>query len=217
LVLAAQASTIFGFKGSAVTADSQKSLGLDHPLFGVLLTSGRSRAADKPVIRLATAPDTLVETELGYVIAENIATRLANDTQARECVQSVVPVIELPQNYARRMGGTSLNARELVAANIGATSYIVGTPQNPNLDVNALKVSLKRDGQTLHESTGGEVLGGQWATLRELLNQITGHGHTVRAGSIIISGALGGPKPAAAGKYQADYGPLGTLEFEIQP
>ena len=51
----------------------------------------------------------MVETEIGYIIGENIATELVNDTQARECVQSIVPVIELPQNYARRMGGEQVD------------------------------------------------------------------------------------------------------------
>jgi 2-keto-4-pentenoate hydratase/acetyl esterase/lipase len=209
--------TMAGFKGGAVTDEAQKSLGLNHPLTGVLLSSGRLNAADKPVIQLAPAPDTIVETEIGYVIGENIATQLANDTQARECVQSIVPVIELPQNYARRMGTSALTAKDMVASNVGSTRYIVGTPKNAvGLDANAVKVSLKRDGQTLHETTGASVKGGQWTNLRMLLNQLTAHGHTVRAGSIVICGALGGPKPGEPGRYQADYGELGSIEFELQ-
>lgn len=209
-------TTIAGFKGGAVTEEAQKSLGLDHPLTGVLLSSGRLNGADKPVIRLASAPDTMVETEIGYVIAENIATQLANDTQARESVQSIVPVIELPQNYARRMGVSALTAKDTVASNIGSARYIVGAAKDRTLDTNLTKVSLKRDGQVLHETTGAYVKGGQWANLRLLLNQLTAHGQTVRAGSIIICGALGGPKPGEPGKYQADYGELGSIEFELQ-
>jgi 2-keto-4-pentenoate hydratase/acetyl esterase/lipase len=209
-------ATIAGFKGGVVTAEAQKSLGLDFPITGVLLNSGRLNAADKPVIRLAEAPDTVVETELGYVIGENLATQIANDTQARECVQSIVPVIELPQNYARRTSGGAPTAKDMVASNMGSTRFIVGTPKKPMADADAIKVSLKRDGQTLHETTGAYVKGGQWANLRLLLNQLTAHGNTVHAGAIIICGALGGPKPGEPGKYQADYGDLGSIEFELQ-
>jgi 2-keto-4-pentenoate hydratase len=60
------------------------------------------------------------------------------------------------------------------------------------------------------------VKGGQWANLRLLLNQATSHGYVVRAGSIIICGALGGAKPGEPGRYQADYGDLGSIEFELQ-
>jgi 2-keto-4-pentenoate hydratase/acetyl esterase/lipase len=208
--------TVAGYKGTASTDDSQKSLGLDHPLIGVLLGSGRLNAASKPVIQLASAPDTVVETEIGYVIGENIATELLDDIQARECVQSILPVIELPQNYARRMGTSKLTAKDLVASNIGSTQYIVGTAKNPPLDTDAVKVTLKRDGQTLHETTGAYVKGGQWTNLRLLLNEVTSHGHIVRAGSVIICGALGGAKPGEPGKYMADYGTLGTIEFELQ-
>ena len=199
----------------AVTEESQKRLGLNGPLTGVLFDSGRLNAADKPIVPLAPAPDTVVETELGYVIAENIATQVANDTQARECVQSIVPVIELPQNYSRRMGRVS-TAKDMVASNIGSTRFIVGTPSKPPLDADAIKVSLKHDGKVLHESSGANVKGGQWSNLRLLLNQITAHGQTVRAGSIIICGALGGAKPGEPGTYIADYGDLGTIQFELK-
>lgn len=207
---------VSGYKGGAVTEEAQTSLGLDKPLTGVLLASGRLNAASKPVIELASAPDTMVETEIGYVIGENIATELINDTQARECVQSIVPVVELPQNYARRMGVSTLTAKDMVALNIGSARYIVGTAKSPPLDPDAIKITLRRDGQTLHETTGASVKGGQWANLRSLLNQITSHGYVVRAGSIIICGALGGPKAGEAGKYQADYGELGSIEFELK-
>ena len=209
-------ATVAGYKGAAITDEAQKSLGLDRPLTGVLLASGRLNAASKPVIQLASAPDTMIETEIGYVIGENIATALVNDTQARECVQSIVPVVELPRNDARRMGVGTLSAKDLVASNIGSARYIVGSPKSPPIDADAIKVSLKRDGQLLHETTGGYVTGGQWANLRQLLNQLTSHGYVVRAGSIIICGALGGPKPGEPGKYQADYGELGSIEFELQ-
>jgi acetyl esterase/lipase/2-keto-4-pentenoate hydratase len=209
-------STVAGYKGAAITAKAQNNLGLDKPLTGALLTSGRLDAASKPVIQLASAPDTIVETEIGYVIGENIATELVNDTQARECVQSIVPVVELPRNYARRMGVSKLTAKDMVASNIGSARYIVGTAKDPPLDTDAIKVSLKRDAQTLHQATGAYVKGGQWANLRLLLNQLTSHGYVVRAGSIITCGALGGSKPGEPGKYQADYGELGSIEFELQ-
>jgi 2-keto-4-pentenoate hydratase/acetyl esterase/lipase len=215
LVRSTSGTTIAGFKGGAVTDESQKILGVDGPLTGVLFGSGRLNAADKPVIPLASAPDTVVETELGYVIGENIATQIGNDTQARECVQSIVPVIELPQNYSRRMGG-ALTARDTVALNMGSTRYIVGTAQRPPSDADAIKVSLKHDGKVLHETSGAYVKGGQWSNLRLLLNQITAHGQIVRGGSIIICGALGGAKPGEPGKYVADYGDLGAIEFELK-
>jgi len=209
-------ATVGGYKGGVITDAAQKTLGVDKPLTGVLLASGRLNAASKPVIPLASAPDTIVETEFGYVIGETIATELINDTQAQECVQSIVPVVELPQNYARRMGVSALSAKDMVGANLGAARYIVGTPKNPPADADVLKVTLKRDGQTLHETTGAYAKGGQWANLRLLLNQLTSHGYVIHAGSIVICGALGGSKPGEPGKYTADYGDLGTIEFELQ-
>jgi 2-keto-4-pentenoate hydratase len=206
---------IGGFKGGVITAAAQQTLGVDRPLTGVLPRSGRLNAADKPVIDVAAAPDTMVETEIGYVIGVDISYEVLNDKQARESVQGIVPVIELPVSYVRRLG--TATAKDLVATNLGSARYIVGAARNP-ADVNAdvLAPRLQRGGQTLHEANVDTIKGGQWANLRQLLNQITAQGHTVRAGAVVISGAVGAAHPAEAGQYRADFGELGTIEFELR-
>lgn len=49
-----------------------------------------------------------------------------------------------------------------------------------------------------------------------LLNQILDQGQVLHKGDLIICGALGGAKPGQKGAYRADYGPLGTIEFELK-
>ena len=49
-----------------------------------------------------------------------------------------------------------------------------------------------------------------------LINQIIDQGHTVHEGDLIISGSLGAAMPAEPGKYVADYGVLGKIEFDVK-
>lgn len=206
---------IAGFKGAAITEEAQASLGLREPITGVLFQGGRLRAQDQPVIDLRSSPDVLVETEIGYIIGTDISFDVLSDAQARDAVQSVVPVIELPVSYARRLGRGS--ARDTVASNVGSARFIVGEPQAPaRVPMEQLKLRLRHDGQVLHEAGVDTIPGGQWRNLRLLLNQITRAGHTIREGSLIISGAIGGPKPGLPGKYTADFAELGLIEFELR-
>ncbi len=128
-----------------------------------------------------------------------------------------MPVIELPVNATPLMGGTIV-AADAVAGNIGSNQFIVGQAVAPMTggDLDALAVTLQRDGQTLHEAKGAEAKGGQAAMLMALINQIVEQGHVLHRGDLIISGALGGPKPGEKGSYTANFGALGTIAFKLQ-
>lgn len=206
---------IAGFKAAAISAEAQKNLGIDQPLTGVLLRSGQLMADKSPVVQLTANEEIIVETEIGYIISVDISYKLYNDEQAQGAVEAIVPAIELPANYARRIG--TMSAIDMVASNVGSRRFIVGARKDPDaIDPSRLKIVLKRDGKILHEAAGGATRGEHWTKLRELLNQITSRGCMIPAGSVIISGARGTIHPGEAGKHEADFGELGTIAFELR-
>ena len=210
-----QSDEIGGFKGAAVSAEAQRTLGIDRPLTAVLLRSGTLKAEDRPVVELPEALDMVVETEIGYITSVDMSYKIKGVAQAKGAVEAIVPVIELPVTYGRRMG--KMATTDLVAVNVGSSYFIKGSPAHPDsLDPDAIKISLKRDGQVLHEAVGAAAQGGQWENLLTLINQIIDQGYTIRKGSLIISGALGKIQPGQPGKYHADYGDLGSVQFELQ-
>ena len=75
---------------------------------------------------------------------------------------------------------------------------------------------VQRDGQLLHETSGAAAAGGQWRNLRLVLNSLTRHGNTIPAGSVILGGALGKIHPGDQGRYEASFGELGTIAFELK-
>ena len=156
----------------------------------------------------------MIETEIGYLTSVDISYEVLNDEQARGAVESIVPVIELPRSGP---SGVALKAADLVAMNIGSDRYILGRPMKAEAkSPDAIHVLLRRDGVPLHEAQGGTVNGGQWGNLRQILNEITRHGYTIPAGSVILGGALGVIQPGNPGKYEADYGEAGIIRFEIR-
>jgi 2-keto-4-pentenoate hydratase/acetyl esterase/lipase len=210
---------IVGYKGALTSTSVQTAMGVNQPGHGVLFKAGRIEASSASATPITIDPrrPLFVETEIGYVIAVDIGTKLRVPRQAVTSVEALVPVVELPFNVAPLMGG-QLTANDGIAANFGSSRYIVGAPVAPATvpDLDALNVSLERDGLTLHKSTGADVKSGQAANLMTLINQIVDQGHVIHRGDVIICGALGGPKSAEKGRYTATFGPLGSITFELR-
>ncbi|MBL9172362.1 MAG: hypothetical protein JNL10_02405, partial [Verrucomicrobiales bacterium] len=181
---------------------------------GVLFRSGRLEASSRPVIPLREGEPIVVETEVGYLTSVDLSYEILNEDQVRGAVSALVPIIELPRSYP---DGGAPDARNTVAGNAGSQRYIVGTPVPVGaVEPDSVAVTLRRDGQSLNEAAGSAVAGGQWHNLRRVLNAITRQGYTIPAGSVILGGALGRVPPGERGQYRADFGALGSIEFDLR-
>lgn len=205
---------VVGFKGAAASAAAQTALGVDGPLASVVFRSGRLDGREPQVIPLREGEPVVVETEVGYVTSVDLSYEILTDEQARGAVESVVPIIELPRSFPN---AGPANARNMVAVNIGSDRYLVGAPvKAEKFNPDTVAITLKRDGQVLHETTGGAAAGGQWHNLRLVLNTLTRSGYVIPAGSVILGGALGKIHPGDKGRYEAAFGELGTITFELK-
>ncbi len=212
-----QGAVIAGYKTAFTTTATQKANRVTQPMHGVLFKGDRLEASAPNVITIAPKHPILVETQIGYVIANDIGTKLRVPRQALTTVEGIVPVIELPADLAPQLGGAA-NGLDAVAANLGSGQFIVGATaalkdvENPD----ALSISLERDGVRLHAATGADAKDGQARNLMAVINQIIEQGHVIHRGDIILCGALGGAKPGAKGNYVADFGKLGVIKLKIE-
>ena len=209
-------AAVAGYKGAFTSDAAQSAYGIDRLLHGILFKQGRIDGTRTATITVDPERPILVETEIGYVMAVDIGTKVLIPRQAMTSAEAIVPVIELPANIGVLMNGTP-NALDLTAANVGSNLYIVGRSIDPKSipDADSLAVTLSRNGGLLHETTGADAKGGQARNLMNLINQIIEQGHVIHKGDIILSGALGGARPGEKGNYTADFGALGAIEFTI--
>lgn len=106
----------------------------------------------------------------------------------------------------------------MVANNLGASHFIQGAAHSlKDVNPDVVAVKLHRDGALINHGSGSEVQNGQWATLLTLVNRIVARRGSIDAKTLIITGSLGTPQPGQTGRYRADFGELGTLEFDIAP
>ena len=204
---------IVGFKAGLTSEGGQKKFGVDAPLAGVLFASGE--LADNATIDPAEFNAVMLETEVGFVIGKAITQPIKDAAELQAHVQAVMPVIEVPDLGFADM--KQLKGIDIIAANVSAKQFIVGEEKAvEGTDLNAVEVTLTLDGQEVNVGKGADALGDQWQAALWLVNTTIEHGWTLEPGQIIISGALGNMIPGKPGKYVADFGDFGQLNFAIK-
>jgi 2-keto-4-pentenoate hydratase len=202
-----------GFKAGLTSAAGQKKFHLNQALAGVLFATGDLRATES--IQLSQFKRLMLETELGFEIGTAITGSIANTAALKPYINTVFPVIELPDiGFVAKPTGV-----DIIAANVGAAAFIKGRPfiNWTELDLNALKVTLTRNGKTVNVGQSNDALGNQWEAALWLVNTIVAQGWTLEPGQFFITGALGKMIKAQAGDYKADFGPLGEISFSMVP
>ena len=201
---------IGGFKAAGVASLDEHS-----PLTGVMPASGIGQAADKIVVRLADDPHQFVENEIGYLFGKAISEPVASVEELQRHVQAVLPIIEVPGGATD--ASQPATQQDLVAWNVSGKAMILGPLHAPSgIDVDAVEIAMTRDEDIINTARGDMAARGQWNTLLRTVNNVVRQGYVVEQGHVITNGALGKILKAEPGRYRADYGPLGVIEFEAR-
>lgn len=198
-VVAAVSGAVSGLKAGMTAAAAQRMFGLTHPVIGSLYEHGRLA----PGASFASAPGVSLECEIGIVVDGDGAPKTAG------------PVVEVPRMAFA--DDADRNGANLVACNIAADRYIVGEQQPLRDSYGDIRITLRRDGEEVCSAPASDALGGPQAALAWMLNEARARGLAVRDGMLLITGACGGIHPAQPGRYVADYGDFGSIEFTVTP
>ena len=186
-----------GLKAGLTAPAGQRAFGVSEPLIGSLYAAGRL----EPGASFESGPGVSLECEIGVVLDGDGAPRTAG------------PVVEVPRMaFADEADRTGVH---LAACNIAADRYVVGE-QLPLRDSYAdVAITLTRDGETVCSAPATDALGGPRAALKWMLDEARLRGLAIEDGMLLITGACGGIHAAAPGRYLADYGDLGRIEFTV--
>ena len=203
-----------GFKAAIVAAPGQKAMGVDGPLAGVIPAGAVLCACESVTIDLRDDPARHIETEVSYIIGTAITAPIADVPTLQKHIKSVLAMIEVPGGPVEATKPPT--AADLAAWNINAKIFIAGDYKAPEkIDEDAVTITLTRDGEIVNTGKGADAAGGQWETLRKTLNTLVGLGYTLQPEQFISNGALGKIIKAEPGYYEADFGPLGAVVFDV--
>ena len=147
------AELIAGFKAGLCTKAAQKSFGLYAPAAGVLFASGKNTGS--PIIEKSAFKRLLVETEIGFMVAKPITQPLKDVSELYGYIQTVMPVIELPDaGFAGKPRGV-----DIIAGNVASAQFIAGKEREfRGLDLNSIFVTHTLDGEVVNLGRGTDTM-----------------------------------------------------------
>lgn len=179
----------------------QQQLGVDSPDFGVLLDSmaWRGDAVSVPVSGMI-APR--IEAEIAFVLARDI-TAVTPGADLSPFIASVAASAEIVDSA---IANWTINILDTVADNASSGRFAVGTPLAfaTGMDLPARRMVLRRDGETVSSGTGAATLGDPLTALAWLAETAIAFGDPLRAGDIILAGALGPMTPFVPATYEIE-------------
>jgi 2-keto-4-pentenoate hydratase len=205
--------SISGFKGGLTSPASQARFRTDAPIAGVLIGAPLH---DGATVKLSELRGLNIETEVAMRVGKTIDRPLGHVAALKEHVDGIAPAIELPNLDYESMA--NLDVRDIVASNVAAAAYVVGTFESPQTrDPNSIQTRLVCDGKELNVGSARDALGDQWEAARWLVDTMIAQGYRIERGRILMTGALGRMIPAQPGACTASYGDWGTLQINVAP
>jgi 2-keto-4-pentenoate hydratase len=118
----------------------------------------------------------------------------------RAAVDVALPALEIVDS---RIDGWDITFTDTVADNASSGLFVVGTQGLPlsELEPRDVKMSLTVNGEVRSSGTGAACLGDPLEALRWLAVQCHRFGDPLRAGQVVLSGALGPFVPFAPGDH----------------
>lgn len=203
---------VMGYKAGFTSTGAQEKFGVPGPARGTLF---KSMFRWPGTLYRKNFAKMFIETEIGYRFGEGITEPVEDKAVLKKAVAIVFPAIELPDIYYSDM--KLVKGADLIAANILVRKVLVGTAKAVTAkDLNAVSVKLFHNGEEITSGVGMNALGDQWEALKWTVNDVIARGGKINAGDVIITGAISKLLPAKVGRYVADYGEFGTIEFEYK-
>ncbi|WP_374348656.1 2-keto-4-pentenoate hydratase [Phenylobacterium sp.] len=208
-------SLIVGRKIGLTSEAVQKQLGVDRPDFGVLFDFMHmgGEGANIAVSRLISPR---VEAEFAFRLGADITEAGLGAAGVAVCVADVCVAAEIVDSA---IAGWDINIVDTVADNASCGAFVAGpwVPFDVALDLPRRVMRMTRDGQTISEGRGAATLGDPLNALAWLADTAVTYGEPLRAGEIVLAGALGPMVGLTPGDYAIEIEGFATLSFRAQP
>lgn len=205
---------VVGRKIGLTNPKVQAQLGVDQPDFGMLLDD-MVRTSDAPVDHTRLLQPR-IEAEVAFVLGSDLdGTGPFTSESVRSAVTHAVAALEIVDS---RVAKWDISIVDTIADNGSSALFVLGGNAVPLTDVEPVAVTMTMTRSTadkteiVSEGTGADCLGDPLAALAWLATDARDRGSPLRAGDVVLSGALGPMVPVAAGDtFRADITGLGTV------
>jgi 2-keto-4-pentenoate hydratase len=200
---------VVGRKIGLTSPAVQRQLGVDRPDFGVLFDDMDVTALREVPSHRLLQPRT--EAEIAFVLGEDLADGPLDDEQIRSAVRHAAAALEIVDS---RIAGWDITFGDTVADNASSGLFVLGENRLTLDEFEPVEATMRMslDGTLVSEGTGAACLGDPLLALAWLARTARDLGDPLRAGQVVLSGALGPMAATPPGSVvTAQISSLGTV------
>lgn len=187
----------------------QQQLGVDRPDYGVLFADMEYRDGDE--LPFANLIQPKAEGEVAFVLGRDLADAELTWGRFLLGIEYALPAIEVVDSA---IADWKITLADTVADNASCGLYVLGTEPRriTDLSLGTLGMDARRNGEVVSVGSGAACLGHPLKAAFWLARTMAALGDPLKAGDVVLSGALGPMFTFTAGDELAlDLGPLGAL------
>jgi 2-keto-4-pentenoate hydratase len=193
----------------------QHQLGVDRPDFGVLLGS-MSYGGMGAEIAISSLISPRIEAEFALRLGADVTERLVAPASVARAVDAVAVAAEIVDSA---IANWDINIVDTIADNASSGGFVVGEwrPFTPELDLHTRGMRMTRDGTEISTGSGAATLGDPLNALAWLADTAIDFDDPLRAGEIVLTGALGSMAPLLPGNYIIEIAGFEPLRMHAKP
>jgi 2-keto-4-pentenoate hydratase len=207
--LAEPGRRVVGKKVGLTSRAVQQQLGVDQPDFGVLFDDMEFlHGAEVPIDRLMQPK---IEAEVAFVVGRDLVGAAPSWAEFLQCIAYALPALEIVDSA---IADWKISLADTVADNASCGLYVLGDQPVAlgALDLGQLGMCMRIGGNAVSTGGGAACLGHPLRAAYWLACTMAARAQGLRAGEVILSGALGPMVPVAAGDVvHAEIGALGSV------
>lgn len=203
-----------GHKVGLTNKRMQEQLGVNEPDFGFLLDD--MQVPDGHALAVGAFIQARIEPEICFMLARDLVGPGVTRADVMAATSALAPALEVIDS---RIVDWKIKLVDTVADNASSARVVVGPWTNVSgdeFDVVSAEGWIERDGDVVATGHGFDVFGDPAAAVAWLVNKLAEFGGGIRAGEIVIPGALTASLPLESGSlFTAAIDGLGSVSLEV--
>lgn len=200
---------IVGRKIGLTSKAMQAALGVFEPDYGYITDKMMELEGDALTMQDLIAPK--VEAEIAFVLKEDLMGPGVTVARVLQATAGIMPALEIIDT---RMKDWKIKIQDTIADGASIGRVIVSSKLTPvaGLDMRYMGMVLEKNGEVVSTAAGAAVLGHPANAVVWLVNKLAQYGIGLKAGEIVMSGALTAACPVNSGDcIKATFDHIGSI------